>query len=127
MYNATDQQYTLSGAGTNMWLKSDEFHFAWKRIKGDFILRARVQFVGKGVDPHRKIGCIVRSSLKPESAYADAAVHGDGLTSLQFRRTDGAATEELRSSATGPDVVELSRTGDRITHEGCPFRRAVLR
>ena len=65
VYNATDQQYTLSGAGTNMWLKSDEFHFAWKRIKGDFILRARVKFVGSGVDPHRKIGCIVRRASRP--------------------------------------------------------------
>ncbi len=67
-YDAGTQQYTIAGAGTNMWLKSDEFHFAWKRVKGDFLIRARVQFIGKGVDPHRKIGCIVRSSLASESA-----------------------------------------------------------
>src|SRR5512133_987437 len=114
-YDAATQQYSIAGAGINMWNRSDEFHFLWRKIKGDFVLRTRAKFLGKGVDPHRKLGWIVRSSLKPESAYADAAIHGDGLTSLQFRRTDGALTEELRSSATAPDVIQLSRTGDRIT------------
>ena len=32
----------------------------------------------------------MRTSLDADSPYADAAVHGDGLTSLQFRRTKGA-------------------------------------
>src|SRR5216684_5884134 len=52
-YDAANQEYTISGAGTNMWLKSDEFHFVWKRMKGDFILRTRVSFIGKGAVAHR--------------------------------------------------------------------------
>ena len=40
---------------------------------------------GTGVDPHRKIGWIIRRTLDADSPYVDAAVHGDGLTSLQFR------------------------------------------
>lgn len=114
-YDAANQQYTIAAAGVNMWNRSDEFHFLWRRIKGDFILRMRARFVGKGVDPHRKLGWIVRSGLAPDSAYADAAIHGDGLTSLQFRRMDGAVTEELRSTATAPDVIQLARTGNLIT------------
>ena len=87
-YNAVSQEYRLSAAGVNMWGPKDEFHFAWKRIKGDFILQARLQFVGEGVDPHRKAGVIVRASLDADAPYADAAVHGDGLVSLQFRRDE---------------------------------------
>ena len=30
-------------------------------MTGDFILQARVEFIGKGVDPHRKVGLIVRA------------------------------------------------------------------
>ena len=41
-----------------MWTTRDEFHFAFNKIKGDFIVRARIEFVGTGVDPHRKLGWI---------------------------------------------------------------------
>ncbi|MBI4663985.1 MAG: TolB family protein [Verrucomicrobia bacterium] len=111
-YNAFSQEYSIAAAGVNMWGNRDEFHLLWKRMKDDFILQARVEFVGQGVDPHRKLGWIVRSSLDPDSPYADAALHGDGLTSLQFRRAKGAITEQVRSSATAPDVIQFERKGD---------------
>src|SRR6188508_2767901 len=86
-YNPVSQDYTLTAGGTNMWAQRDEFHFVWKRMTGDFILQTRVQLIGKGVEAHRKAGLIVRSSQDHDAAYADGIVHGDGLTSLQFRRT----------------------------------------
>jgi TolB protein len=110
-YNPVSQAYALTGAGVNMWGARDEFQLVWKRLRGDFILQARVQFAGQGVDPHRKAGWIVRSSLEADSPYADVALHGDGLTSLQFRRTKGAATEQVESALKGPDVLQLERKG----------------
>jgi TolB protein len=98
-----------------MWFGSDEFHFAWKKVKGDFILQARVEFLGKGVDPHRKAGLMIRASLEPTSAHVNVSRHGDGLTSLQFRRVNGADTEEVRSELNGPDVLQLERKGDTYT------------
>src|SRR5881628_3611692 len=50
-YEASRQEYTITGSGTNMWLGMDEFHFVWKRMKGNFILTALARFVGKGVEP----------------------------------------------------------------------------
>ena len=41
------------------------------------------------------------------------AVHGDGLTGLQFRRTDGAKTEQVQSTIKGPERIRLSRTGSK--------------
>jgi Tol biopolymer transport system component/regulation of enolase protein 1 (concanavalin A-like superfamily) len=111
-WNAASQEYTFSAAGVNMWGARDEFHFAWRQMTGDFILQARVELLGAGVDPHRKLGWIVRSTLDADSPYADAAVHGDGLTSLQYRRSKGAATEQVESPAKGPDFVQLERKGD---------------
>jgi len=115
VWNADLDQYEVSGAGTNMWKETDEFHVAWKKVKGDVILDARVQFLGNGVDPHRKLGWIVRTSLAADSAYADIAVHGDGLTSLQFRRKTGGLTEQVASAVKAPDVIRLSRTGSKFT------------
>jgi TolB protein len=114
-YNAVSQEFSLSASGVNMWATKDEFHFAWKKMKGDFILQARVELLGQGVDPHRKLGFLVRTSLDADSPYADAAVHGDGLTSLQFRRTKGAITEQVQSSIKAPDFVQLERKGSTYT------------
>jgi TolB protein len=110
-YDAAAQAYTLQGSGTNIWFAADEFQFAWKKISGDFILQARVEFQGKGVEAHRKVGLMVRSSLDTAAPHVDAARHGDGLTSLQFRRSAGANTEEMRSDAAGSDVLQLERHG----------------
>ena len=125
-YRPATQTYELSGSGTNIWGKEDEFQFAWKRIKGDFIVYGRGNFIGKGVDPHRKIGWMARTSLEPGSAHVSAAVHGDGLTSLQFRRTSGAETEEDRATITQADVIQLERRGNtftmRVARFGEPFQ-----
>ncbi|MEK7674834.1 MAG: biopolymer transporter TolR [Verrucomicrobiota bacterium] len=124
-YNAVSQEYSISAAGFNMWANRDEFHFIMKRIKGDFILQARVEFVGQGVDPHRKLGWIVRSTLDADSAYADATVHGDGLASLQYRPTQGAVTEQARSSVTGPDFLQLERKGHTYLFSAARFGEAL--
>jgi TolB protein len=120
-YNAVSQEYTLTAAGTNMWGARDEFQFAWKKMTGDFILQARVELVGAGVDPHRKLGWMVRSTLEADSPYADALVHGDGLTSLQYRRTKGALTEQIEAALKGADVLQLERRGHTYTFSAARF------
>ena len=115
VYDAARGQYTIAGSGANMWFDRDDFHFVWKRLRGNFILTARAQFSGAGVEPHRKFGWTVRSDLTPGSAQVTGAVHGDGLVALQFRRTPGGATEEVRSPVTDADVIQLERTGNRYT------------
>jgi len=129
-YNPLSQDYALSAAGVNMWAQKDEFHFVWKRMKGDFILQARVQFQGQGVDPHRKAGLIIRNTLDPDSPYADVALHGDGLMSLQYRRTKGALTEQVESAVKGPDVIQIERKGSAYTmsvaRHGEPFTTTTL-
>jgi TolB protein len=124
-YAAERQEYGITGSGANMWFAQDEFHFAWKRIRGNFIIRAHARFVGDGVDPHRKLGWMARSSLATDSPHVNASVHGDGLASLQFRRKPGAETEELRSSVQAPDVIQLERRGNTyllsVARFGEPF------
>jgi TolB protein len=114
-YNGFSQEYTLAAAGVNLWGPRDEFHFVWTRLTGDFILQARIELLGQGVEPHRKVGLMVRSTLDADSPYIDAVVHGDGLTSLQFRRAAGAATEQVVSAVKGADVLQLERRGSHVT------------
>ena len=113
-YNPSSDVYTLTGAGTNMWYENDEFFMAWKEMDGDFSVSAKVAFEGKGVNAHRKMGVIVRESLTGDSKYADIAVHGDGLTSLQYRDTTGGVTKEVIAEGQGFDHLTLERMGNRI-------------
>ena len=113
-WNAASQVYTLSAGGVNIWAKRDEFQFAYRRLKGDFIVQAQVEFQGKGVDPHRKAGIMVRTSIADfDSAYVDGAFHGDGLTSLQFRKAKGEDTAQTEMpTAKGATVMQLERRGN---------------
>ncbi len=81
-------------------------------MKGDFILRCNASLVGKGVEEHRKLGWMIRSSLDSTSACASVAVHGDGLTSLQYRKQNNDTMDEVKSSVTGADVIQLERRGN---------------
>lgn len=114
-YTKKDQHYDLSGSGGNVWAMHDEFHFVWKKMRGDFILRTRAAFVGKGVEEHRKVGWMVRSSLDTDSKHVSAVVHGAGLTSLQYRKTTGGTTEEKKFEITAADIIQLERKGNTYT------------
>ena len=120
-YNSDTQEYTMESQSTNMWAKTDQFHFLWKRIKGDFILSATVRFVGKGTDPHRKIGIIARNQLAANSPYADACVHGVDLTSLQYRLTDTSVTEQVEMSVFNPTEIEFQRIGNKFTFSSAVY------
>jgi TolB protein len=129
-YDTATQEYTLAAGGTNMWYGTDQFHFAWKKMKGDFILHAKVEFIGKGVDPHRKLGWIARSTLDADSPYVDCAEHGDGLTSLQYRPTKGANTQQITLTLSNANVLQFERRGDTYIFSaakyGEPFVSAQL-
>lgn len=112
IYNPVGEEYIIEGSGYNIWFERDEFHYLWRQMKGDFVLTARIEFIDKGVEPHRKIGWMIRNDLNPTSPHVSAVVHGDGLTSLQFRRPDSTETEEVRSDDHAPDIIQFERSGN---------------
>lgn len=113
-YDRDSQEYLLSASGSDMWADHDEYQFAWKKVKGDFLLQAVTQFLGAGSDPHRKMGLIVRASLDPRSPHVNACIHGNGVAALQYRRSDGAITDEIHLKVSGPNVLQLERSGKKF-------------
>ena len=113
-YDATADTYTVGGSGTNMWFKADSFYYVWKKVEGDIALSADVAFVGQSSEPHRKACLLIRQTLDADSACADVALHGDGLTSLQFREIAGDVTHEVQSSIAAPRRLRLEKIGDTI-------------
>jgi TolB protein len=113
-YDAAKKSYLVAGGGENMWLANDAFHFVWKQMSGDLALAADIRWLGTGGNPHRKAGLLIRQSLDPDSPYADAVVHGNGLTSLQYREERGGPTREIQSAIAGPQRIRLEKEGDYV-------------
>ncbi len=107
--------YTLSAAGANMWFDKDDCHFVWKKLDGDVALAANINWPTAGGNPHRKACLMIRQSLDPDSAYADAVVHGDGLCSIQYRESQGDNTHEIQSSVTAPKRVRIEKRGAYVS------------
>jgi Tol biopolymer transport system component len=130
IFNAAEQHYQLKAGGYNIWFGRDEFHYAYNKLKGDFILTANFKLLGKGVDPHRKIGWMVRAGLQDDAAHMSAVVHGDGMTVLQWRRLRGAhmrdPQDELFARKSHAEIIQLERSGNffimRMAHPGEPLQ-----
>jgi TolB protein len=108
-------EYRITGGGDNIWGSGDAFYFVWKKASGDMSLTADVQFLGTSAAQHRKAVLMIRQSLDPGSAYADAVSHGNGLTSLQFRGVADAATYQVFTQVDQPARVRIVRQGSRYT------------
>lgn len=113
-FDRENQTYVVEGSGRNMWADNDAFHFVWKKMTGNFILSARAHFLGAGAEPHRKLGWTIRPSLNADAVHVTAALHGNGLASLQFRRSTGDSTGEIKSPDSLSDrdadaVIQLER------------------
>ncbi len=129
-FNAADQTYNIKGAGYNIWFGRDEFHYAYNKIKGDFILTGNFKILGKGIDPHRKIGWMVRANEGEDAAHMTATVHDDGLIALQWRRMRGAhmrdPQDEIFTKKKATEIIQLERLGKvfimRVAHPGEPLQ-----
>jgi len=111
-YDATKRTYTITGSGENVWFSADSFQFVWKKVSGDTALTADISFLGSGGNEHRKAVLMFRQTLDADSAYADVALHGNGLTSLQYRDEKGGATHEIQSNVSAPKRLRLEKRGE---------------
>ncbi len=118
-YDAARNLYTIVSAGANTWYHVDHFNYLWTRASGDLAITAQISFpphrYNHDPNPHRKGLLMFRQSLVPGSAYADAALHGVGLTALQYRRERGANTPDIELTISAPQTLRLEKRGDTFT------------
>ena len=128
-------RYRMTASGANIWGEKDAFHFAWTQRSGDIHIAADIAWEGKGKDPHRKAGLMIRQNRTPGSAYADVMVHGDGMVSLQYRAEQDGPTRQIIAAVWHPRRVRLEREGNfvyfsvagadgKLVHAGGSYRIA---
>ncbi len=115
VYDAARGEYRITGGGANMWGQTDAFHFIYRQASGDLTLSATVRFPKPSGNEHKKAGWMVRQGLGPNAPYADVVVHASGLTSMQYRLTEGGETQEIQSKISMPETVRLVRLGNSFS------------
>lgn len=78
-------------------------------------LAADIAFLGDGGNAHRKAVLMIQESLDADSPYVDVAWHGNGLTSLQYRREKGDVTHQIVSHFWAPKRVRIEKRGDEFS------------
>jgi hypothetical protein len=115
-FDATTGQYTITGSGTDIWGKADQFHYVWREISGDFAATATAKFLTDGID-HRKAVIMLRQSLDADSPFVHLVIHGNGMPGVQFRNIKGDNTNTVDMPIEGPGTFKLKlvRQGTSIT------------
>jgi Tol biopolymer transport system component len=112
LYDAENGAYSISCEGGD----ASALHFVHVKLKGDFVLTARVRFTGGG--DAAEVGWIARASLAPDAPSVAAVVRRDGSVSL---RSHAPAGDETKASVKGADVVELRREGSTFVLAAAKF------
>ena len=126
-FDAGTRQYKITGSGTDIWAKADQFHYVWREMSGNFAVTATAKFLTDGI-AHRKAVIMLRKSLDTDSPFVHLAIHGDGTPAVQFRNTKADNTNTVDFPIEGPGTwkLKLVRQGTTITvwiaKDGAPLR-----
>ena len=83
-FDAVGKHYKVTGSGTDIWARADQFHYLWREMSGNFSVTATAKFITDGI-AHRKAVIMLRQSLDTDSPFVHLAIHGDGTPAIQFR------------------------------------------
>jgi regulation of enolase protein 1 (concanavalin A-like superfamily) len=115
-FDASSGQYRVTGSGSDIWGKADQFHYLWRRMSGDFTITATAKFLSDGND-HRKASVMLRQSVDTDSPFLHLVIHGNGMPGVQFRSAKGGSVNTVDMPIEGPGTftLKLVRKGTTIT------------
>jgi Tol biopolymer transport system component len=130
-YDVEKQVYRIKGAGSQIGMNKDEFHFLCRNMKGDFMVTANFAFDDvTGRNSQSTLGWMVRESLATDAVHFTAAMQRDGLTMATWRELRGAYMRPQKDEFIFPKkkarTIQLERKGNaytmRIANEGEPLQ-----
>jgi len=109
-----DDGWDLIAGGADIWEKSDQFHFLYKEISGDFDVKVRIEsFMPAHL--YSKAGLMIRETLNADSphlmflVFADNAPRNNNLGAyeMQFRSEPGGDCQAIYPSVRPPALPEF--------------------
>ncbi|HEY1910518.1 MAG TPA: phospholipase D-like domain-containing protein [Vicinamibacterales bacterium] len=108
-------QFTVSGAGADIWGAADAFQFVYQSLAGDGQVVARVRGL-QNTSSNAKAGVMMRESLDASAAHVILDVEPSGNIEFMTRGADGGQTSWLAGATQTPPVfLRLSRAGSTVT------------
>jgi hypothetical protein len=110
----TDSGWDLIAGGQDIWEKSDQFHFVFKGISGDFDVIVRVEsFIPAHL--YSKAGLMIRETLNADSPHLMFLVFANdeprnnnlGAYEMQFRRETGGDCQAIYPASRPPAPSEF--------------------
>ncbi len=107
----------LRGSGSDIWSRSDEFHYNYTEVTGDAQIESHVAWQ-QAPNSWSKAGVMIRETVDANSKHAMAILSRDNGTALQYRSSTGNSS----SNTLGPHLsdtahLRLRRNGNNFTAE----------
>jgi eukaryotic-like serine/threonine-protein kinase len=106
--------FTIKAGGSDLWNNSDNGHFVYRIIEGDFEFVARLESMSKP-DPSAKAGLMVRDSLKVDARNVALVAIASGDVAQQIRAKASTPTTSVKKPGAPPQWFKLVRKGSAIT------------
>ena len=102
----------IRAAGTDIWGRADQFHFARQQLTGDAEMIVRVTGLPLTHD-WTKAGLMFRASLAADAPHVSVLVTPSHGVVVQWRAQSGADSQTTSGlPGTAPEWLKLARTGD---------------
>ncbi len=113
--------FEMKGAGTDIFNRADEFHYAWKTLEGDGSIIAQVLSVQE-TDPWAKAALMVRDGLAPGAKCVFVCLTPGNGCSMQGRidpnqpsLSDRPVRTSQQGAAKAPFWIKLERNGNEFS------------
>ncbi|MFS0838938.1 PQQ-dependent sugar dehydrogenase [Paenibacillus sp. 1P03SA] len=112
-YDSDAGRFEVSGSGTDIWGKSDQFNFVYQPWTGDGSI---VALISSQTNTHdfAKAGITIRETLKPDAKHADLLLTPSNGFTFQYRTENGGTSQSEKIASTSPAWVKLERKGSVI-------------
>ncbi len=110
----TSDVFTITGSGSDIWNRADEFRYVYQPLEGDGEIVARVRDL-TNTNVWAKTGLMIRSSLADNAAHASVYVTSERGVALQWRTGAGNLTQHTGTPGQAPVWLRLIRKGDVVT------------
>ena len=101
-YDPTSQSYKIVGAGQYSDLNREDLHFHFRKMGGDFLLTADFSFANDNGLQMKKMGWMVRESLRDDAAHIAAVRQGDEVVGAKEEKTAAAEPSPAGTAAPRP-------------------------
>lgn len=112
--SATSGVFTQTAGGSDIYSSSDQFNFAYQPASGDATLTAHVSSQ-TNTSSWAKAGPMIRATTSAGSPYYAAFVTPGNGVAIQYRKTQGGGTTQVKTTGTVPIFLRVARSGNAFS------------